>query len=111
MGSVVIDVNGNRLDARFLRETGAIDDHFTILKGMPAEPLRMAMFRADNVEVHGAWKSVAGNWYEVETSTEAAGGSWTLLGDAVLASGATTFWTNAVVGEKRFYRVRQTQPW
>ncbi|WP_404424738.1 purple acid phosphatase family protein [Nibricoccus sp. IMCC34717] len=32
LGSLVIDVQGKRLDARFLRETGAIDDHFTILK-------------------------------------------------------------------------------
>jgi hypothetical protein len=33
LGSMVLDVNGNRLDAKFLRETGAIDDHFTIFKG------------------------------------------------------------------------------
>ena len=32
LGSVVLDVNGNRLDAAFIRETGAIDDYFTILK-------------------------------------------------------------------------------
>ena len=33
LGSMVLDVNGNRLDAKFLRETGAIDDSFTIIKG------------------------------------------------------------------------------
>ena len=33
LGSMVLDVNGNRLDAKFLRETGAIDDNFTIIKG------------------------------------------------------------------------------
>lgn len=38
LGSMVLDVNGNRLDAKFLRETGAIDDSFTILKGPPATP-------------------------------------------------------------------------
>ena len=32
LGSVVLDIEGNRLDARFLRDTGSIDDHFTILK-------------------------------------------------------------------------------
>jgi hypothetical protein len=32
-GSVVIDVNGNRLDAKFLRRTGAIQDRFTMIKG------------------------------------------------------------------------------
>ncbi|MFN0058763.1 MAG: metallophosphoesterase [Planctomycetota bacterium] len=33
LGSVVIDVTGDRLDARFLRSTGAIADRFTIRKG------------------------------------------------------------------------------
>ncbi len=33
LGSMVLDVNGNRLEAKFLRETGAVDDHFTIIKG------------------------------------------------------------------------------
>ena len=32
-GSVVLDVSGNRLDASFLRETGAINDTFTLVKG------------------------------------------------------------------------------
>ena len=32
LGSLVIDVNGNRLDLRFLRETGVIDDYFSIVK-------------------------------------------------------------------------------
>ena len=30
---MVLDVNGNRLDAKFLRETGAVEDYFTIIKG------------------------------------------------------------------------------
>ena len=33
MGSLVIDVNGNTMDVKFLRETGTIDDYFTIQKG------------------------------------------------------------------------------
>ena len=33
LGSLVIDVDDNRMDVRFLRETGAIDDGFTVLKG------------------------------------------------------------------------------
>jgi hypothetical protein len=38
LGSMVLDVDGNRLDAKFLRETGAIDDSFTILKGAAPTP-------------------------------------------------------------------------
>jgi hypothetical protein len=32
LGSLVLDIDGNRLDATFVRENGAIDDYFTILK-------------------------------------------------------------------------------
>jgi hypothetical protein len=34
LGSMVLDFNGNQLDAKFLRETGAIADSFTIIKGV-----------------------------------------------------------------------------
>jgi hypothetical protein len=37
LGSVVIDVDGYRMDAKFLRETGAVDDAFTIIKDVPNE--------------------------------------------------------------------------
>ncbi len=36
-GSVVLDVNGLRLDAKFLRVPGEIYDYFTIIKGAPPE--------------------------------------------------------------------------
>lgn len=34
LGSMVIDVAGDRLDAKYLRETGVVDDSFTILKNV-----------------------------------------------------------------------------
>src|ERR1044071_4067746 len=34
-GSMILDVNGLRLDARFVRETGEIQDYFSIDKGTP----------------------------------------------------------------------------
>jgi hypothetical protein len=33
LGSLVLDIDGNRLDAKYLRETGAVADSFTIIKG------------------------------------------------------------------------------
>lgn len=38
VGALVIDVDGNTLSARFLRDTGAIDDQFAIVKGCGATP-------------------------------------------------------------------------
>ena len=36
LGSMVIDVDGLNMDVKFLRETGAIDDQFTIVKTLPS---------------------------------------------------------------------------
>jgi hypothetical protein len=107
MGSLVIDVNSNRLDARFLRETGAIQDHFTIVKGEPADSLRVATFRATGNQVHGAWKSVAGEWYQVVASDNVGAVGWAAITEPIQATGATTFWTNALDGERLFYRVQR----
>ena len=38
LGSMVIDVNGNQLDARFLDSTGIVQDYFTLLKGADVSP-------------------------------------------------------------------------
>jgi hypothetical protein len=38
LGSMVLDVDGDRLDAKFLRETGSIADSFTIVKGVVPTP-------------------------------------------------------------------------
>ncbi len=35
LGSLVLDVDGRRLDGRFLDATGAVADHFTLLQGPP----------------------------------------------------------------------------
>jgi acid phosphatase type 7 len=107
LGSMVIDVNSNRLDAKFLRETGAIDDYFTILKGMPPEPLRIATFRVRDGVVNAQWKSVAGQFYRVERATRLENPDWQPASDDIEATGATTAWTSPVSpgAEKHFYRV------
>ncbi len=38
LGSMVLDIDGTRLDARFLRENGAVDDSFTIIKASNVAP-------------------------------------------------------------------------
>lgn len=49
-GSMVLDIDGLRLDAKFLTETGSIADYFSIQKGMPPVNVRPALSlkRADN---------------------------------------------------------------
>ena len=93
VGSVVIDIDGQRLDAKFLRETGAIDDYFTIIKGAPAEPLRFATFRTTANSVSAQWKSVAGQTYRIQKTLSLETPDWIDVTGNILATGATTTWT------------------
>ena len=110
MGSMVIDISGNRLDAKFLRETGAIDDHFTIIKGGPAEPFRLATVRLQHGEVRLAWKSQAGGRYRVEQAIDLESPEWQIISPDITATGATTFWTGAAEPNSRvFFRIVELQ--
>ena len=107
LGSLVIDVNNNRLDATFLRETGAIDDHFTILKGAAPESLKLCTFQVKNSQTIARWKSIAGQTYQVERTSSLENPHWLPASVNIRATGATTSWTNAVPNgdAKNFYRV------
>jgi hypothetical protein len=112
VGSLVIDINGKRLDAKFLRETGATDDHFTILKGVAPETLRICTFNMENGQVVVRWKSVAGQTYQVQQTATLEPAAWANAGEPVTATGATSTWTAPVnAGEtQRFFRVMQLAP-
>src|SRR5437588_13058094 len=90
MGSLVLDIDGNRLDGKFLRETGAIDDSFTIIKGGAAEPLRVATFGLRNGNSVLRWKSIAGRTYQVQRSSTLDQAGWMPASEAITATGATT---------------------
>ena len=51
LGSVVLDIDGSRLDAVFISETGAVLDNFTMINGAdvtrPRRPVRGIGRRAD----------------------------------------------------------------
>jgi hypothetical protein len=109
---MVIDINGNQLDARFLRETGAIDDYFTILKGVAPESLRICSFSMSDGLVTVRWKSMAGENYRVQHTPSIDSPDWTDASDVITATGATSTWTTPVQPgeEQRFYRVVQLAP-
>jgi hypothetical protein len=112
LGSVVIDVDGDRLEARFLRETGAVDDQFTILKGASPENLRVATMRVADGKVTAAWKSVAGQTYVIEKSSGLNPPRWGSTSGQIVATGATSFWTNSTENssEGTYYRVVRVLP-
>lgn len=111
-GSMVIDVDGNRLDAKFLRETGAIADHFSIQKGAAPKPLRIATYRVTGSAVRVQWKSVAGKSYRVEQAAALDSLEWHPASATIMARGATTGWTNAITlaTDQSFFRVIEVDP-
>ena len=110
-GSLVLEINSNRLDAVFLRETGAIDDAFTIIKGSPA-PLRLCTFIIQNGKIITRWKSIRGQSYRLERTEIGQMPDWQPASDTVVAIGATTSWTNDMPAGTiaNFYRVTQLAP-
>lgn len=106
-GSLVIDVEADRLDLTFLRDTGAIDDSFTLLKGADAEPLRVQRVLMKPAEVTVLFRSIAGHLYRLEESSTLQPDSWGPAGDWVEASNASSRITlpieNAAGGH--FFRV------
>ena len=107
VGSLVFDIDGNRLDAKMIRETGAVDDFFSIVKApttptAPPPPASLSA-TAGNAQVALAWATSSGaTSYSVKRAT-VSGGPY-----AVVATGlAATAWTDTGVsnGTTYFYVV------
>jgi calcineurin-like phosphoesterase family protein/purple acid phosphatase-like protein/fibronectin type III domain protein len=108
LGSMVLDIDGNRLDAKFLRENGAIADYFTIIKGgggsVPAAPQNLAA-TPGNAQVSLTWNASAGaTSYNVKRSTTAGGPYATIATttstshlDTTVVNGTTYFYVVSAV--------------
>jgi hypothetical protein len=62
LGSMVLDVNGSRLDVKFLRENGFVADSFSIIKGgPPAAPANLAVTAVTPTSVALQWQDLSDN--------------------------------------------------
>ncbi len=60
LGSMVLDINGDTLDAKFIRENGVIADYFSIVKGavapvIPAAPSNLAATTISTSQINLSW--------------------------------------------------------
>lgn len=109
LGSMILDVNGNTLDAKFLRENGEVWDYFRIVKGTgapvpPAAPANLAATTVSTSQINLTWTDNANNenGFNVEQSTD--GTNFTQI--ATLGSNAVSFSvTGLSASTTYFYRV------
>ncbi|HTD86755.1 MAG TPA: metallophosphoesterase family protein [Candidatus Binatia bacterium] len=106
MGSLVLDLDGSTLRAHFLRETGAIDDHFSIFKDSSSD-IRFTRYQFANGKMALVWKSNPGHHYDVQYTAQLSPVSWAAVSGQLLATNSATTFTHSPQTTKGFYRIRQ----
>jgi len=112
LGSMVFDVNGNSLDAKFLRENGAIADSFRIVKGVagpatPAAPTNLVATTFSTTQINLSWTDNSGDetGFRIERCTGA--GCTNFAQVAEVGSNVTTFANTGLTKNTTYtYRVR-----
>ncbi|MDQ3061910.1 MAG: fibronectin type III domain-containing protein, partial [Acidobacteriota bacterium] len=110
LGSMVLDINNNRLDAKFLRENGTIADYFTIIKGgtpptPPVSPSNLTTSGISSSAINLAWTDGSTNedGFKIERSTD--GTNFTEI--ATTAANVTTYSAGSLQAATQYYfRVR-----
>lgn len=103
LGSLVLDISGNRLDAKFIRETGATNDYFTITKNYIE--LGSPIFVGDGPFEFRVMGLVAGKTNWVQGSLNLT--NWTAISTNVATTNSMTVSDLSSKKPYRFYRVLQ----
>jgi len=105
LGSLVLDIDGDRLEAKFLRETGVIDDYFSIIKGV--DPLRITSIVISDDMLTLTWNSLPQNIYRVERATNLTALAWTTISPSIQGRPTSTSWSHSLRGApaNAFYRL------
>ena len=104
LGSIILDFQTNRLDLNFVDSTGAIRDHFTILKSAPTPPAAPAGLAATpgDRQVALTWNAVSGSTSYSVKRADASGGPYNLLASGVASPAYTD---SPVVNGTTYYYV------
>jgi titin len=107
LGSMVLDLDGGRLDAKFLNNTGTIADYFTILKDLsvPDAPSGLGATAASSSQINLAWTDNASDelGFKIERSTNGT----TFSEIATVGTGVTAYSnTGLAASTTYYYRVR-----
>jgi hypothetical protein len=113
LGSMILDVNGNTLDAKFLRENGAIADFFRIVKGVgggpvvPAAPTNLTATTVSRSQINLSWTDNSDNesGFKIERCKNASCTNFVEV--AQVGANITTFANTGLTKNTTYnYRVR-----
>jgi hypothetical protein len=107
LGSVVLDIDGPVLEGKFLRETGDIDDSFTIIKGEAPGALRILSHQLNGSTLTIVWTAQPGKHYHLESATDLSSPNWMPASGALPASSMNLSWSTQLGPDdaNTFYRV------
>jgi hypothetical protein len=74
LGSIVIDVDGDQLDFRYLNTSGETEDYFTLVKGSEGPP-RLYISNANGMTTV-SWPATAGEYDLLQADTLEGSGGW-----------------------------------
>jgi hypothetical protein len=105
-GSMVIDVDGDRLEARFIRDTGEVDDRFTIVKSANprgARPALVLQRDADKARLRWPASRVS---FSLEQATSPVG-PWSKITDQPTTLGRWHYLLRNPEEGNRLFRLRE----
>ena len=107
LGSMILEVNGNRLDAKFIDQAGVTRDYFTVVKGAtgPAAPSGLGATAISSSQINLSWTDNSSNetGFKIERSTNNL--NFTQI--ATVGTNIKTYSnTGLTASTQYFYRVR-----
>jgi hypothetical protein len=107
LGSMVLDIDGHRMDAKFLREDGSVADYFTIIKGAPVEEFRITAYEKAGGQLTFWWNTVPGKSYRLDRATHLSPPIWVPATEPARADAGRMSTSIPLAGEPptAFYRV------
>lgn len=107
LGSMILEINGTRLDAKFINQAGATQDYFTILKGgtTPAAPSNLTAAAVSTSQINLTWTDNSNNEtsFKIERFTDGVN-----FGQIATVGANVTSYSNTGLSSSTtyYYRVR-----